>query len=764
VTGVQTCALPICDGGIATGDVTLLDADTGPKTACYRFGQTGSWNTSGWQSISLLIRKLNTSISIVTLSGGAAFPPSGGVALGTSYTFITTVSESDGKGTTIPVGGTVSMDLINSTDSCGTSSLTAPIPLSVGSAGLATSAAYTFPDTLNGTYVFCAHYTGDTNYAPSSPYWRSSSFSIAKRDTIVSGLSPTPPSVGFVVGTSYTFSAVVADNEGGTNPPTPTGGTVDLYLVSSSVTTYAGCTTTTSLGSIAVTNGAASGAITFTDSEVTGNQYKICYRYSGAGQHGQSPFVLYNNAFLVKRQPLVTTVPSTTNIVAVEDATVTANQTSLTVVLKNIKDIDSSKLKLLDSSNNTVCVGNADTTSSGHYLCKQPTLTASNSGGFDYITATWKIAFNDAESLSLTPHFEGDTKNLSVDGTAFTVRSRYSLTWIANTMAWTPVASTTLVAYLAGEPDTMTTTFEGVFKFDKFTNHTYTTSDFTGAVVLGSGESGSIDPAGTCTLETIVGNATYGNGIKVTCTGVGLTDARDDTVDLQVTPTGTAGDYTGDSTSPDIANIDVKGNVVETDGGPKVRLGCDGDYVKFHVTGSATVASTDFAESMKNIWVVLGCERNNNDDNSWNIFHPALTYTFRWPNGNVTTFTIPSTADVSNSTYDPSTGNFSVDITANSNATGDNGSPNPGGCGWNANKLRIGLYYGYVPQSDHVSGISEPAIAVSSFEPQDGTIDYSMYDYEYFYDIGPDILPGFPDGNNWKDCPDGLQSQEQTDW
>ncbi len=763
-SSTSTYSLSVGSGGVATGDVTLLDADTGTKTACYRFGQTGSWNLSPWQSISLVIRKLNTSIANITLSGGTAFPPSGGIKLGTSYTFITTVSESDGKGTTIPVGSTVSMDLIASTDSCGASSLITPITLTVGAAGLATSPGYTFPDTLSGTYVFCGRYTGDTNYAPSS-YWKSSSFTIAKRATIVSALAVTPSTSVFVVGTAYTFSAAVADDEGGTTPPTPTGGTVNLYLVPSTVTSYSACTTNTPIGTIAVTNGVASGSVTFVDSMVSGSQNKICYKYSGAGQHGASPMVLYTSAFNIKRQPSFTAVPSATSLVSAEDATVSANQTSLAVTLKNIKDIDSSKLKLVDGSGNTVCIGNADTTSTGHYVCKQATYTTSTSGGFDWVTATWKIGFNDAESLTLTPTFDGDTKNLEVDGTAFTVRSRYSLTWISNTMTWTPVASTTLVAYINGEPDQMTTTFSGVFKFDKFTSHTYTTTDFTGSVAVGTSQSGTIDPAGTCTLTT-VNSTSYGNGLQVTCSGVGLTDARDTKVKLAATPTGTADDYTGSLNSPDITSIDVKGNVTEAGGGPTVRLGCtplDADnksYVKFHVKGKASVASTTFLDSMSKIWVVMGCEKNNDDANSWNIFRPAVDIQFRWLDGTIHTLTVKSTADYSNETYDPSTGNFSLDITANSNAT------NPDGCGFHANKLRVGLYYGYVPQDDHTTGVGEPAIAVTSFEPQDGTIDdYQVYDYEYFYDIGPDILPGFPDGDNWRDCPEGLNVDfAQTDW
>ena len=762
VTSTSLSSLSVGDNGIATGDITLLSTDQGDKTACYQFDQSGSWNTSPWQSIPLTIRKLSTTIIPITLSGGGSFPPSGGVTLGSSYTFITTVSETDGKNTIIPAGGTVSMDLIASTSTCGASSLITPITLTVGSAGLATSDAFTFPDSLNGTYVFCAQYTGDTNYAASA-YLQSSSFSITKRATLASALAPAPPPGGFVVGTSYTFTAAVADNQGGTTPPTPTGGTVNLYLVGSYVTNARDCTTSQSLGSLAVRDGGASGPVTFTNSMPSGNQYNICYQYSGAGQWGASPLVVYNNPFYVKRQPAFTVVPGATSVTAAEDDT--ANQTTLTVTLNNITGYDSKKLKLVDGSGNTVCVGNADTTSTGHFQCDQPSLTNSSSNGIDYVTASWSIGFNDAESVTVTPSYEGDNENLAVEGTAFTIRSRYKVTWIADSMVWTPVADTTLVAYLDGEPDQMTTTFSGEFQFDGFTNQPYSAGDFTGAVVVGSGQSGSINnPLEGCAfiLVTVPG----GNAVKITCNNVGFYDARTNTVDLHITPTGTADDYTGSLTSPDVNTIDVNGNLTQITGidvkgnvtqgadntSPKIKLGCSSDgYVQFTVSGIASVGSTDFSKAMEKMSIVLGCESTFSGRRSWNIYRPEYS------NGGLI---FPANVDYTSENYDAHSGNFSFVMTAKSDAFIKSG------CGFNANKLRMGLYFGYYPPSTYAKGISEPAAQYQSFIP-DTTMDVSMEDYQSFWRYTAMMPADDADGNNWLDCGSGtgagLQVYNGTD-
>lgn len=154
-----------------------------------------------------------------------------------------------------------------------------------------------------------------------------------------------------------------------------------------------------------------------------------------------------------------------------------------------------------------------------------------------------------------------------------------------------------------------------------------------------------------------------------------------------------------------------------------MKLGCSGDYVKFDVDGYVTEGQSDFLSALDRYRVVLGCERNNDGDNSWQIFNS-------------------SNATFSNKTYDPNSGHYTLTITSDSSD----------GCGFTANKFRIGLYYGKTPPSDHASDIDEPAVASASFEPS-GTSSISTF-YEYFYDVSPGY---FEDGDNLKDCPDGLQ-------
>jgi hypothetical protein len=710
--------MTVGDQGAATGSYTFLDTDSG-KNLCYQYGGQGIFAASNWTIIkNFSVRKLNTTVTNFGFTESGTFPPAY-FSVSKPYTFSAKVTETDNKSTTFPGGSAVNVKLIASTDSCDSAGtlFSSAVTLNVSSNGDAVGSSVTFPSTLqtNKTYKLCYNFGGSNIHAATA--WASTtSFSVQKRNVSVSNFAPAPTTAGYTVNKSYSFTATVTDTD--SSPVvTPDGGTLVLYLVSSSVTNSSGCNTNTTMGSIPVTGGSASGSITIDPSLATGQSYKMCYRYSGDSDHGASSLILVNTAFGIKSESSFSNIPSTQNLVASGDAGASSSHlTSLTFHMSTDLTIDPSLLHLKDTTSNTEICNGASAKTTADYYCSAATVSSLNASTSEII---WNIVFKTPQSFTVAPSYDGDDKILSTTGASFAIRSRYAITWVS--AGW-PDSNTKLIAYYTGEPDHMTTTFNAVLRFDNFSTFPYTAAQISSILkpALSPADSLTI-PDGSCTGSVSGQNAT------ISCTGVGINVGGTKTLHIALNPT-TTDDYQTSLSSADITNIKVLGNAVEQNNGPVVTISCSSNKkVLFHVTGKMVGGVPGFDNELSKFKVALGCEEDGGDHHSFRV------YSF-------------SGSDITGASYNPNDGAYSVDLEG-SNA----------GCGiGGVDFMRMGLYYGYnTITPGYKDGIDDYYGSEDPFDLAADSESTTASNFEYFYDVSPEIFHNTDHGTNWRDCDDG---------
>ncbi len=289
----------------------------------------------------------------------------------------------------------------------------------------------------------CYRYNGDSAAYNASPWVSSSDFLVRNTFTELT-ITAQPTAGGTTLLNTGTASITVnvANGEGGT---APTNGDINFKLGYGTCSASTGMTTNI-IGTI--TDSTLSGSssltkmVTLSDDHVVGQDIKFCVRYEGHGNFGASDWV-ESEAFRVKTQPTIPTV-STVEVILSPDKD---DYTSFSVTLDGAIDPAVANLTLVDANNTVICP--AETT---NYDCKYDQLTDN--------TFTYLIASNLPGTISLTPKYAEDAKNKAATGTAFTVDSRYEITWTQQTTSYTRNLSTL-------NPDFLTfSSYEKVTSFD----------------------------------------------------------------------------------------------------------------------------------------------------------------------------------------------------------------------------------------------------------------------------------------------------------
>ncbi len=278
--GTMVLASPVIlptGGGPATLMISALSAGTHNITAQY----SGDTNYAGSTSNSIA-EVVNLNIVAIALISSPN--PS---AAGQSITFLAAISSTfaPGQGVPPPGGSVTFLD--------GGAPLAPPVSLTTGGTGSTAGSATLMISTLAaGTHNITAQYSGDNNYASSTPYSNSITQIVNKTQTVV-GLSVSASSA--TAGQPITFTSAVSVNG--------TGSGVPGVQPPSGLVTFLDNGTSLGPGLPLPTNN--SGPVMFTTSSLTPGLHNITAQYSGDADYNGSAS---NTVQITITNPATTTI------------------------------------------------------------------------------------------------------------------------------------------------------------------------------------------------------------------------------------------------------------------------------------------------------------------------------------------------------------------------------------------------------------------------------------------------------------------------
>ena len=532
-------------------------------------------------------------------------------------------------------------------------------PITEVTASLGTPKSFKLDNSYNtgSNMRFCYRYNGDNAAYNASPWVSSSAFLVRNTFTTLT-ITAQPTAGGTTLLNTGTASITVnvANGEGGN---APTAGDINFKLGYGTCSASSGMTTNT-IGTI--TDGSLSGSSSLTktvqlsDDHVIGQDIKFCVRYEGHGNYGASDWV-ESEAFRVKTQPTIPAV-STVEVVLSPDKN---DYTTFSVTVSGAITPASTNLTLVDANNTVICP--AQTT---NYNCTVDSISDT--------VFTYRIASNLPGTLSLTPKYAEDAKNKSATGTAFTVDSRYEITWSIQTSSYTRNLTTPNPNFLTfssyenvtaydGADEEMVTFLKAAFSITNYSTYDNATFGLTPKVmkVIGGvdGSPLSTEYAG-CSPITAQG--------VINCSETKVDDANTAGLRIILEPSSsTSSYYKASQLSSNYVSVNILANVIEN---PKNSIyntvnNCyQTDGVRyFTITGyteQALLASQDFENG--NLQFQLECVYMSTDDWCYDFYKGMNDDSAHWTD---------SSQDCSDQTdYSITTSNMEVAFTPVSGVPG----------------------------------------------------------------------------------------------
>jgi hypothetical protein len=407
---------------------------------------------------------------------------------------------------------------------------------------------------------FCYRYNGDgANGAYNASAWAASSAFLV-RNTMVNLTVTTQPTAALTVGGSASVTVAVVNGESGANP---TSGDIEFKLGSGTCNSSSGMTTGV-IGTIP--NGTLTGGnsltktVTLTNDHAIGADIRFCMRYAGSGSYGASSWVA-STAFRVKAQPAIGAVSPAT--VAVVLSPNMDDYTEFTFPISNGVSLAPAQITVVDGSNTVICQGGAagNTITTTNYKCQYVSVTSG--------TYKFQIASKLPGTITLTPKYTADERNLAATGTAFTVDARYEVTWVNQPALSNGIPLTWIAVEQADTLASMVTGISAKFSITNYSGYDNGVFELTPRVmkIINSVDQGLF----STTLSGCVINADFSVG----CAEAKIDDSQTTAIRLVLQPsTGKAAYYTTSQLSSGYHTISVTANVLQYDGSPRLSFDC----------------------------------------------------------------------------------------------------------------------------------------------------------------------------------------------